>query len=155
MFLNIWDTVRVIGNYLQSPFLLLIRLYWGYQFALTGIGKFLNLEQIASYFQTLGIPFPYLNAATAGFVELVGGSLLILGLFSRLAAIPLLFVMFIAYLTAGHEALISLFNLDPDPFFKSTAFLFTYASLLIFCFGPGKFSIDYWLSGAYKKREMP
>lgn len=35
---------------LQSPFLLIIRLYWGWQFFLTGKGKLMNLDKTASFF---------------------------------------------------------------------------------------------------------
>lgn len=154
--MNLWNRVKVIGNFLQSPLLLIIRLYWGYQLAITGLGKFLHLGNTADYFHTLGIPFPFLNAILAGSTEMIGGILLFLGLFSRIAAIPVLFVMAVAYATANHDSLIALFTqFDPDPFFKESPFLFAYAALLIFCFGPGKLSIDYWLTGAYKNKQMP
>ena len=148
--------IRALGISLQSYFLLLIRVYWGYQFLITGFGKLTNLDQIAAYFQSLGIPFPSLNALCAGSTEMIGGTLLVLGLFSRLASIPLLGVMAVAYLTAERDSLVTLFTqFDPDPFFSRTPFLFTYALLLVFCFGPGRISLDYWFSGAYKNREMP
>ena len=35
---------------LQSPFLLIIRLYWGWQFFLTGKGKLMNLDRTAGFF---------------------------------------------------------------------------------------------------------
>src|SRR5437660_1738239 len=96
MFDRLCTTVKWIGVSLQSPFLLVIRLYWGYQFAIAGFGKFLNLGGVAEYFQTLGIPLPYLNATLAASTELIGGLLLILGLYSRLITIPLLGVMLVA-----------------------------------------------------------
>jgi putative oxidoreductase len=155
--MSLIDKVNSIGRVLQSPFLLIIRLYWGFQFALTGFGKFLALGQIAAYFQSLGIPLPHLNAVLSATIELVCGSLLFLGLYSRITVIPLFGVMLIAYLTAGHDALIALFTqFNPDPFFNNTAFLFLYAITIVFCFGPGKFSLDYFLSRARTDKEkMP
>jgi uncharacterized membrane protein YphA (DoxX/SURF4 family) len=37
-------------SYLQSAFLLMVRLYWGWQFAQTGWGKLHNLPQITQFF---------------------------------------------------------------------------------------------------------
>jgi len=154
--MSIVKVVKSVGNFLRSPFLLIIRLYWGYQFAITGFGKFMALGSIAAYFQSLGIPFPYFNATLTATVELLCGALLFLGLYTRIAVIPLFGVMFVAYLTAGRAALIALTTrFDPDLFFKDTAFLFLYAVTIIFCFGPGKFSLDYFLTDAHKNQEMP
>jgi putative oxidoreductase len=145
-----------IGNFLQSPLLLLIRLYWGYKFTTTGFGKLINLMNVADYFQSLGIPFPVANTLLAGSTEMLCGALLLLGLFARIASIPLIGVMTVAFLTAGRDSLVSLLtDHDPSGFFQETPFLFAYAALLVFCFGPGKLSLDYWLSRAYKNKEMP
>ena len=144
-------SLKKVGCSLQSPFLLFIRLYWGYQFALAGYGKFLHLDTVTAFFASIGIPFPYINAICASSVELICGSLLFIGLFSRLISIPLLFVMCIAYLITEQPALQALFtSFDPDPFFHAAPFLFLYASSLIFCFGPGKISCDYLI-----QKEMP
>jgi hypothetical protein len=71
-------------NYLQSPFLLAIRLYWGWQFALTGWGKMHNIAKITGLFMGLNIPFPAFSAHFISGLEFFGGLLLILGLASRL-----------------------------------------------------------------------
>ena len=63
----------------QSPFLLLVRLYWGWQFMQTGWGKLHNLAQVAQFFAGLGIPAPGPTALFVGCVEFFGGLLLILG----------------------------------------------------------------------------
>jgi putative oxidoreductase len=49
--------------------------------------------------------------------------------------------MCIAYLTADHEAVTSIFS-DPDKFTGADPFLFLFAAVLVFCFGPGKFALD-------------
>ncbi len=46
------------ASFLQSPFLLVVRLYWGWQFAQTGWGKLHNLPQITQFFSSLHLPFP-------------------------------------------------------------------------------------------------
>lgn len=130
-----------VASYLQSPLLLVIRLYWGWSFAQTGWGKLMNLDRTAGFFASLEIPFPKLNAIAAGGVECVGGVLLALGLFARPASVPLIFTMVVAYVTADNEALRAVFS-DPDKFVTAAPFLFLLASVLVLAFGPGKFSVD-------------
>ena len=126
---------------LQSVFLLIIRLYWGWQFFQTGMGKLENITKITSFFQSLGIPFPTLNAYLAGSTECFGGLCLLLGLGSRLITIPLIFTMIVAYATAEREALFSIFT-DPDKFTGADPFLFMMAAVIVFLFGPGFISVD-------------
>ena len=126
----------------QSLLLLVVRLYWGWQFFQTGKGKLTNLAKISEYFQSLGIPFPHANAPLAGMTECAGGILLLVGLLSRLMSIPLTILLVIAYCTADLEAVKNIFA-DPDKFFSADPFLFLYAVALILLFGPGKFSVDW------------
>ncbi len=135
---------------LQSPFLLAVRLYWGWHFFLTGRGKLMNIDRTAGFFASLNIPMPKLNAMVAGSTECFGGLLLLLGLGSRIITLPLAFTMVIAYVTADHEALANIFN-DSDKFVTAAPFLFLYAALLILIFGPGKFSLDALLCKCDKK----
>jgi len=132
------------AGWLQAPLLLLLRLYWGASFAQTGWGKLTHLERTAHYFAGLGLPAPTLNALAAGTTECVGGALLCVGLGSRLAALPLIFTMGVAYATAEREALTAIFS-DPDKFTSATPFLFLLTALLVLAFGPGTLSVDAWL----------
>jgi putative oxidoreductase len=79
-----------VANRLRSLFLLLVRLYWGYGFFQTGKGKLADLERTAEYFEGLRIPAPKLNAMAAGWVECVGGLLLMVGLGGRIVPVPLI-----------------------------------------------------------------
>ncbi len=108
----------------------------------TGWGKLHKLGDTAAYFESLHIPFPQINALMAGSAECFGGILLLLGLGARLAAIPLVCTMIVAYLTAESDKL-KIFS-DPDKFLGADPFLFLYASALVLAFGPGVFSLD-WL----------
>jgi len=132
-----------IASRAQSPFLLLVRLYWGWQFAQTGWGKLHNLSKITEYFASLGIPFPAFNAFFVANVEFFGGILLILGLFSRLTGLVLSLNMLVAYVTADREALKSIFS-DPGKFYVADPYTFLFASLMVLIFGAGLFSLD-WL----------
>src|SRR6201993_5444097 len=129
------------ANLLQSPFLLLLRIYFFWQLFQTGQGKLAHIEKISDYFASLGIPWPTLNAYMAGATETFGSLLLIIGLASRLTAIPITVVMAVAYLTADLEAVTGIFS-DPDKFVKADPFPYLISALIVLVFGPGKFSID-------------
>lgn len=129
------------ANLLQSPFLLLLRIYFFWQLFQTGQGKLAHIEKISDYFVSLGIPLPTLNAYLAGATETFASLLLIVGLASRLSAIPVTIVMIVAYLTADFEAVTNFFS-DPDKFVKADPFPFLITALIVLVFGPGKFSID-------------
>jgi len=133
--------VAAIGDRLQCLVLLIIRLYFGWQFFLFGKGKLLNLDRTAGFFASLNLPVPHVTAAFVGLVEAGGGLLLLLGLGARLAAIPLIITMIMAYITADRPALHAIFS-NPDKFTSATPFLFLAAALIVFVFGPGKISID-------------
>ena len=135
----------------QSIFLLLIRLYWGWGFFQTGKGKLSNIAQPTEFFQSLGIPFPHAQAILVGTTECIGGLLLLLGLLSRLASIPLTILLIVAYLTADIAVVKNVLG-DPDKFLAADEFLFLFVVLLVLLFGPGKFSID-WLFNRKVKTE--
>jgi putative oxidoreductase len=130
-----------IASYAQSPFLLLVRLYWGWQFAETGWGKLHNLPQITTFFSSLNLPCPAFTAGFVAWVELVGGILLILDLLSRFTGLMLSINMMVAYWTADRVALQSIFS-DPGKFYVADPYTFFFASLMILIFGAGLFSSD-------------
>ncbi|MEP6955954.1 MAG: DoxX family protein [Chthoniobacterales bacterium] len=138
---KLYRILIVVAQSLRSPVLLLIRLFWGWQFFIAGKGKLMDLDKTSAYFETLGIPLPHAQAILAASTECFGGLLLLIGLASRLISIPLMGVMIVAYLTADFEAARALFS-EPDKFVASDEFLFLFAALLIFVFGPGLFSVD-------------
>ena len=133
--------LATIGSFLKHILLLIIRLYWGWQFAIDGWAKLHNLDKVAGYFASLNIPAPKANAALTAIVQLVFGILLAVGLCSRLSALILAGVMCVAYVTAESPALHAIFS-DTDKFFAATPFLFLYASVIVFCLGPGVVSLD-------------
>jgi putative oxidoreductase len=136
---------------LQSLLLLVVRLYWGWQFAQTGWGKLQHLPKVTGFFGSLGIPAPGFSAATISWLELIGGIGLALGIGSRFWGLLLAGDMFVAYLTAGRENLLSIFA-DPGKFYGDDAYTFLFASVLILIFGPGKIAIDSVLRRALVKR---
>jgi putative oxidoreductase len=144
-------------SYLQSPFLLLVRLYWGWQLVQSGWGKLHNLDKVAQFFASLSLPMPAQTALAISCLEFFGGIFLAVGLLSRLTAFVLTINMLMAYITADREALLSIFS-DPDKFYAAAPYTFLIASLLILIFGPGKIALDTLLgipTGASAAKESP
>ena len=139
------------ASYLACPLLLIIRVYWGWQFFGTGKAKLSDIPAFTERFASWGIPFPQLNVILAGATETVCGLLLLAGLASRLVSIPLIITMLVAYLTAETEALHAFFS-DPDKFVSATPFQFMFAAILVLVFGPGVFSLDWIIGKIYAKR---
>lgn len=79
---------------------LLARLTLGVIFAESGWGKLHNLPKVIAFFTELGIPAPSIQAPFVAGVEFVGGLLLFVGLFTRVAALPLSATMLVAIATA-------------------------------------------------------
>ncbi|HSY53474.1 MAG TPA: DoxX family protein [Opitutaceae bacterium] len=147
------DLIAKIGACLQSPILLLVRLAWGFQLYESGWAHLTHVDKTAQFFQSLNIPFPVANVYLSGSVELVGGILLMLGLFSRLVSIPLIFNFCVAYLTASSDSVKALLHFkNPDAFINDSAFPFLVTSLLILAFGAGKFSLDFLLEKTCRKK---
>jgi putative oxidoreductase len=130
---------------LQSPFLLCVRLYWGWQLTESGWGKLHNLPKVTEFFTSLALPFPAQTAIFISCVEFFGGIFLALGLLSRLTALVLTVNMIAAYITADREALLSVFS-DPDKFYAAAPYTFLIASLIVLILGPGKIAVDTVLS---------
>ena len=134
-------------NLAQSPLLLAIRLYWGYQFVQDGWGKLTHLTKVADFFSTLGLPAPWLAALMVALVELVGGILFVLGLASRLTSLVLFVNMTMAYLSVPDDRVnFSHILSKPDDFYGASPYTYWFAALLILVFGPGIFAVD-WILG--------
>ncbi len=138
---KLYDRFFDLVSYLQSPFLLFVRLYWGWQLIQSGWGKLHHLSTVTDFFTSLGLPLPAQTAVFISCLEFFGGIFLAAGLLSRLTSLALTINLIVAYITADREALFSMFS-DPDKFYAAAPYTFLVASLIILLFGPGKFSLD-------------
>lgn len=78
----------------------IVRLLVGWVFLVEGILKFRLPEELgAGRFASIGIPSPHVMAPFVGAVEIVCGTLLLVGLFTRLAAFALLIDITVAILS--------------------------------------------------------
>jgi len=94
-----------ITNWLLNPptdgpkATLLIRLMAGSVFLWEGILKFVYTNQGVGRFTKLGFPAPQFTATADGWLEIIGGILLLTGLMTRLIAIPFIIEMVVATLS--------------------------------------------------------
>lgn len=147
-----YDVVMSRGfDKLRSPLLLALRLIFGWGLFQTGKGKLQNIDRFTEFLTHLHIPMPGVNAHFVASLECVGGLLLLLGLASRLIAIPLTINFIVAYVTADHEALVGFFK-DQDAFTSAAPFLYLLVSLIVLAFGPGLFSLDELIRRLWKRR---
>jgi putative oxidoreductase len=121
----------------QPAAMLLARLSVGLLFLSTGWGKVHDIPKVTGFFESLGIPMPGLNAVVVAYSELLCGSALIVGLFTRLATVPLIVSMIVALLTAKRSDIHGIFDLVG-------ADEFTYLCMLVVIafVGPGRWSAD-------------
>ena len=135
---DVWTLAARVGDGLRWLAPSLARLTVGWIFFQSGWAKLHNLGRVTDYFMELGLPAPAFQASLAATTEFVCGALLLLGLATRLAAVPLIITMVVAIRTAlwsQVDSLGSLFGLAE----------FLYIALLVWLgtHGAGPLSIDY------------
>ena len=140
--MSVWfERARVLGSAVEARAGWLgpaaARFTVGWVFLQSGWGKLHNLEQVTGFFASLGIPAPELQAPFVASIEFLCGALLLAGLATRLAAVPLMGVMVVALSTAladQIEGLSDLLGLSE----------FCYAVMLAWLAlrGAGSFSLD-------------
>jgi uncharacterized membrane protein YphA (DoxX/SURF4 family) len=163
--------MRTLGHWLVHPPLegpaatLLLRCMAGGVFLSEGVMKFLYPGLGAGRFMKLGFPWPLATATLVGGLEIVGGVLLIAGLFTRLLAIPFIVEMLVAFLSTKISLYLGTSPLAPPPSPPRSGFWAVlhesrseYAQLLTAAFlmlaGPGKWSLDAWLGRRASGREQ-
>ena len=112
---------------------LVLRIIFGGLFVYYGYLKFAGYDQMLTQFPDLIGIGSKLSLILVIFAELFCGALVLIGLFTRLAVIPIFITMFVAYFIAHAK----------DPFeVKQIALVFLILSIVIFLLGSGKYSMD-------------
>jgi putative oxidoreductase len=88
-----------VTDHFQSLSLLIARLIIAYGFYEPAMNKWKDIDAVAGWFGSMGIPFPTINAYMAASTEILGVGLLVLGLFTRLISLPLIVIMVVAIFT--------------------------------------------------------
>jgi putative oxidoreductase len=125
---------------------LLVRISLASVFIETGWGKLHDLPKVTGFFTQLGIPLPGFNAGMVSCVEFFGGILLLFGLFTRFAAIPMAFSMLVAILTARRGDIDGIFALGG---FNEFTYFACFVWLLVA--GAGAVSLDRLLFARWAK----
>lgn len=125
---------------------LLARITIGWVFFQSGLGKIGNIDRVIGFFTSLGLPAPAFQAHLVAWTECLGGLLLIAGLATRLASIPLSIVMIVALRTALAD--------DIDGFSTlagTMEYLYIVLMVWLMVAGPGKISLDTLVAGKFRK----
>ena len=137
---------------LEQYAILLVRISLGLFFAITGANKLFVSGDMKDIYDTLvkaKVPFPRQTAYFVASVEMIGGSLVAVGLLSSAASVALLIDMVVATLTNAISTMPK--GLSPLNWFDDFLYLPEVLYVLFFFWlilsGPGKFSVDYWLAG--------
>lgn len=127
-----------------SLLLLSFRILFGILLMTHGLQKLSNFDALSTKFpDPLGVGHS-LSLGLAIFGELACSIGFILGAFYRLAVIPMIFTMVVAFFIIH----------GGDPFAaKELAFTYMMVYIIMFFAGPGKFSIDYYIGKMIKKRK--
>lgn len=128
--------VKPDGTFI-SVILLIVRVVFGVMLMNHGIDKWANYQELSAVFpDPLGIGSP-LSQGLAIFGELACSMAFIIGFLYRLAMIPMIFTMCVAFFIVHAD----------DPFaVKELAFVYLVVFVLMYIVGPGKFAVDRWIS---------
>jgi putative oxidoreductase len=116
------------------------RLVVGWVFMWSGWAKLNNLPQMIENFKGWGIPYPEIMTPFVSGVEFAGGLFLLLGLLTRISAVPLVIVMIVAIISAKWDQIDSLETLLG---FEEVAYMALFGWLAVS--GPGPISLDHLL----------
>jgi putative oxidoreductase len=138
---------------------ILIRLIVGPVFLSEGIQKFMYPDENGvGRFVKIGIPSPEITAPFVGVVEIVCGTLIIIGLLTRFASIPLIINMLVAIFTTKIPILLGTgfwgFSLRNLPYYgfwgmaheMRTDWSMLLGSVFLLIVGAGTMSVDWMLS---------
>lgn len=122
-----------------SAMLLIARIVFGILLMNHGIQKWTNFQELSAVFpDPLGVGSP-LSLGLAIFGELACSMAFIIGFLYRLAIIPMVFTMAVAFFVIHGN----------DPFAtKELAFVYLVVFILMYIIGPGKFAVDRWIRKA-------
>jgi putative oxidoreductase len=126
---------------------LVARIVVGWVFLWSGWGKLNLLPRMIENFRGWGIPYPEVVTPFVSGVEFVGGILLLAGLFTRVAAAPLIVVMIVAIISAKYAEIDSLETLLG---FEEMSYLALFLWLAVA--GPGPISLDWLLFRGRRER---
>ena len=156
-------SLEALSNTKAPASVILIRVLVGAVFLTEGIQKFLYpAENGVGRFAKIGIPSPEVMGPFVAIVEILFGTLILFGLLTRLASIPLIIDMLVAIFTTKIPILLGHgfwgLSLRQLPYYgfwgmaheSRTDFSMLLGSVFLLIVGAGKWSLDQWLSPQIK-----
>lgn len=140
---------------IELPAVFIIRLMVGGVFLSEGIQKFLNPAEVgAGRFAKIGLPSPEILGPFVGGVEIVCGALVLAGLLTRLAVIPLLITMAVAVWTTKVPIFLKsgFWKMAHD---SRNDYCMLLGSLFLLIVGAGAWSLDRRLAGRSPASSAP
>ena len=135
------ELVEPLLEKLQSVSLLFLRLILAYGFYEPAKMKWSDIDSVAQWFGSMGLPLPTLQAYMAASTEALGVLLLTIGFATRLISIPLIVVMIVAILMVH---LGNGFSAGDNGFEVPLYYLLML--LVLVAHGAGKFSVDHFIN---------
>jgi len=146
-----WFTSIIVTD-VNNTKIILVRLVVGQIFLTEGIQKYLFPELLGTgRFLKIGFSNPAFWAYFTGAFEIICGTLIILGLLTRLASIPPFIIMMVAFVTTKLPMLLGK-GFWPFMHEYRTDFAMTLLLIFLFIYGAGKWSVDSKMSPKQKKR---
>jgi putative oxidoreductase len=128
----------------------LARITLGGVFLSSGWGKLHNLPKVIAFFTELGIPAPQFQAGMVATFELLCGALILMGLLTRLAVLPLIAIMVVALLTAKASEI-----QGPSDLFGLSEYLYVVLLVWLGVSGAGPLSVDRLLARRWSAGVAP
>lgn len=128
-----------------SLLLLVVRIIFGVLLMNHGIQKWSNFQELSAVFpDPLGLGSP-ISLGLAIFGELVCSMAFIIGFLYRLAMIPMIFTMIVAFFIVHANDAFAV---------KELAFIYLIVFIVMYIAGPGKFSIDHIIGNEMARRKL-
>jgi putative oxidoreductase len=121
---------------------LLARVVIGWVFISSGWGKIHHIDKVIGFFESLALPAPAFQAHLVAYTELIAGLLVLFGLATRLASIPLIIIMIVALRTAFADQLAGGLAEDFSALTGIAEFLYIPLLVWLIVAGPGRVALD-------------
>ena len=145
-----YDWSRIFAGWLGWLAPLAARIVVGWVFLWSGWTKLNALPRMIENFREWGIPAPEFFTPLASGIEFIGGILLLVGLLTRFAAVPMMIVMAVAIISAKW---VEVDSLETFLGFDEVAYLVMFGWLAIA--GPGPVSVDHFVLKAFRPDRPP